>query len=69
MLNNLSWDQLSHDHQYGDMFIFSVATAVHGFNGYQDIWEPTIGEVLAIVKDQRTTIYLQLLIAVREKQL
>ena len=28
------------------MYLFSVATAVHGYQVYKNAWEPTVGEVL-----------------------
>ena len=33
------------------MYSFSLTTAVRGFHVYQDVWEPTIGEVLSCERD------------------
>ena len=50
---------VSHGHKCGVMYSFqdsfSVATAVHGFHVYKDIWEPTIGEVLSRESDSHDT--------------
>ena len=33
-------------HEWGDMYLFSVATAVHGFFIYKGVWESAIGKSL-----------------------
>lgn len=40
---------LSHtcDHEFGDIYSFSLATAVCDFHIYKDVWEPTFGKVIS----------------------
>ena len=33
------------------MYSFSLTTAVRGFHVYMDVWEPTLDEELACVRD------------------
>ena len=33
--------KLPHGRKGGEMYLFSLTTAVHGFYVYKDVWEPT----------------------------